>query len=57
LQCLRIGYDAIVGGGAVVTRDVEPMTTVVGVPARPVHAAMDPDELMALMLPSSLQHR
>jgi sugar O-acyltransferase (sialic acid O-acetyltransferase NeuD family) len=39
LQGLRIGYEAVVGGGAVVIEDVEPLTTVVGVPARVLHAA------------------
>ncbi|MHC5111855.1 MAG: acetyltransferase [Planctomycetota bacterium] len=36
IQSLRVGCEAKVGAGAVVINDVEPMTTVVGVPARPV---------------------
>jgi UDP-perosamine 4-acetyltransferase len=39
IQCLSIGPEAIVGAGAVVIRDVEPRTTVVGVPCRVIKSA------------------
>jgi sugar O-acyltransferase (sialic acid O-acetyltransferase NeuD family) len=42
---VTIGYDAIVGAGAVVLEDIEPMSTVVGVPARPVKRISSAEEL------------
>ncbi|HOW70257.1 MAG TPA: acetyltransferase [Phycisphaerae bacterium] len=55
LQCLRIGCEAVIGGGAVVINDVEPMTTVVGVPARVVHAAPGYDDFADLLSPPGLR--
>ncbi|MGB0714847.1 MAG: acetyltransferase [Phycisphaerae bacterium] len=36
IQSLRVGYESKVGAGAVVIENVDPMTTVIGVPAKPV---------------------
>lgn len=52
VQNIRIGFEAIVGAGAVVTSDVDPMTTVVGVPARVTKSAPSPRELASLLNPS-----
>lgn len=57
LQGLRIGCEAIIGGGAVVIEDVEPLTTVVGVPARVVHASPDTEDYGELMVPKPLRRR
>lgn len=43
VQRVRIGHDARVGAGAVVLHSVPPMTTVVGMPARPIKTLNDPD--------------
>lgn len=53
IQNVRIGFESIVGAGAVVTQDVDPMTTVVGVPARPIKNAPSVSEFASLMSPAS----
>lgn len=57
LQGLRIGCEAVIGGGAVVIEDVEPLSTVVGVPARVVHSSPDTEEFAELMIPPSLRRQ
>jgi sugar O-acyltransferase (sialic acid O-acetyltransferase NeuD family) len=51
IQNIRIGCEAVVGGGAVVIHDVAPLSTVVGVPAREIKRAEDPEEFARWMLP------
>src|SRR5258706_11326833 len=53
IQNVRIGFEAIVGAGAVVTQNVDPMTTVVGVPAKPIKDAPSAAEFTSLMTASS----
>lgn len=57
IQRVRVGHDAIIGAGAVVLEDVNPLTTVAGLPAREVKSLSDPDELTQWLMPESLSKR
>lgn len=46
--CRRIGNGAVIGAGAVVTRDVAPYSVVAGVPARPIRIRLAPERIAAL---------
>lgn len=46
--CARIGRGAVLGAGAVVTREVEPYTIVVGAPAKRLRMRFAPDVIEAL---------
>jgi len=46
---IRIGTGAVVGSGSIVTKDVEPYTIVVGVPARPVRKRFDDKTIERLL--------
>lgn len=57
IQGLRIGFESVVGAGAVVIRDVDPMASVVGVPARIIKGAPSPREFESLLRPSGSDYR
>jgi acetyltransferase-like isoleucine patch superfamily enzyme len=47
--CKRIGVGAVIGAGAVVTKDVPDFTVVAGNPAKPIASRLTEDERSALM--------
>ena len=53
MQNVDIGFDAVVGAGAVVVGDVDPMTTVVGVPARVIKDSPSADEFTSMLMPAT----
>ncbi len=52
LPRVTIGFESIVGAGAVVTESIPPMTTCVGVPARPIRNAELDEDAAAMLLPA-----
>ena len=51
---VTLGCESIIGAGAVVLHDVQPMATVVGIPARPIKRALASEEFAAMFLPASV---
>lgn len=49
LQHVHIGVGAVIAGGAVVTKDVEPYTIVAGVPAKIIRKRFDDSTVMQLL--------
>ncbi len=51
IQNIRVGYEAVVGAGAVVIEDVDPMSTVVGIPARQIKAIRKTADMDTWLIP------
>jgi sugar O-acyltransferase (sialic acid O-acetyltransferase NeuD family) len=55
VQNVRVGFEAVVGAGSVVIQNVDPMTTVVGVPAKVTKASPSPEEFASLIATPSVR--
>jgi len=55
IQSIRVGCEAVVGAGAVVISDVDPMSTVVGVPARQIKGVHKTADMHAWLVPELSQ--
>jgi sugar O-acyltransferase (sialic acid O-acetyltransferase NeuD family) len=51
---ITLGCESIVGAGSVVTEDVPPLCTVVGVPARQIKLASASEDIAAMLLPAAV---
>jgi sugar O-acyltransferase (sialic acid O-acetyltransferase NeuD family) len=49
---ITLGCESIIGAGSVVTEDVPPLATVVGVPARQIRLASASEDVAAMLLPA-----
>lgn len=49
LSGLRVGHGAVIGAGAVVTKDIEPYSIVAGVPARKIGMRFDAETIDQLL--------
>lgn len=56
IQNLHVGYESVIGAGAVVISDVEAMSTVVGVPARQIKIGATTEDLQAWLMPEFLRN-
>ena len=55
IQHVRVGHDSVIGAGAVGLKDVPPMSTVVGLPAREIKNLSNPNEFAEWLMPETMK--